>query len=216
MLRRAPSPSSPATLRRASPDRSSSPDSTTHVTSRPGRAAASSRSSPPAPISMSSAWAPTASTLSGASPSPGSVRPRIGGPCGPSSGRGLAPDRPGWRSPVVERLEILLVLQRVHRGPEALIRVGDQLLVGDESLERLLDELLAGLDVVEDRPAEDEEAAVDSQTAVGDMVDAGDDAVVPPADDVERMGRPDRQECGDLVAGLEILDEVVDRGVGQV
>ena len=58
-------------------------------------------------------------------------------------------------------LEPLLVLERVHRRPEALVALGQQLPGGEQSMERLLHEVLAGPQLVEDLRAQHEVAAVD-------------------------------------------------------
>src|SRR5690348_5092678 len=60
-------------------------------------------------------------------------------------------------------LERLLVLQRVHRCPEAVVLVRDQLPFRGKALERLDHELLARADVVEELLLEDEVASVDPE-----------------------------------------------------
>ena len=74
-----------------------------------------------------------------------------------------------------QRLQVVLVLQGVHRRPEALVRIGDQLAALDQALERLFDELFAVVDVVEDLAAEDEEPAVDPELRAGDVLDPADE-----------------------------------------
>ena len=79
--------------------------------------------------------------------------------------------RHGAAAALVERVELLLVLDRVHRLPEALVGVGDQLFSLDQALEGLLHELLAGVDVVEHVPPKDEEPAVDPDVRLLDVLD---------------------------------------------
>src|SRR5262245_17566791 len=77
----------------------------------------------------------------------------------------------------VHRIEGLLVLERVHARPEPVVAIGEQLPFHDQAMEGFLDELLAVLDVAEDVLLEGEVTAVDQDTGVGDVADAGHDAV---------------------------------------
>ena len=76
-----------------------------------------------------------------------------------------AASRPTWRHgarPDVEQpLEPLPVLDRVHRPEEPFVAIRDHFAARNELRERLLDELVARLDPVEDLAPHDEEAAVD-------------------------------------------------------
>ena len=60
----------------------------------------------------------------------------------------------------IQVFQLLLVLESIHTGPEALILVCQQLALSDETLERLLDQLFTILDVPEDVPAENKKASV--------------------------------------------------------
>src|SRR5262249_23173779 len=64
--------------------------------------------------------------------------------------RRLVPDRPGRIAARVDVLELLSVLERVHRHPEAIVLVGRELPAPDQPMERLHDELFAVPHVVED------------------------------------------------------------------
>src|SRR4051795_12577137 len=107
---------------------------------------------------MSSAWQPRARTRSGPEAAPGSPNRSIGSDAGDRPlHRGLErdlavlqPHGPGWDRRVGQRVEAILLLQRVHRRPEALVAVRDQPARGDQPAERLLDELLTLLEGVED------------------------------------------------------------------
>ena len=79
---------------------------------------------------------------------------------------------PGRLAARVDVLQELPLLERVHAGPEAVVRVGDQLSLRGQPLERLLHEVLALADVVEDLAAQHEEAAVDAHADVPDVADA--------------------------------------------
>ena len=74
---------------------------------------------------------------------------------------------PGRLAGFVHDLEHLPILDRVHHGEEAVVRIRDQLAPGDQAREGLLDELVAGLDQVDDLATEDEEAAVDADGRTG-------------------------------------------------
>src|SRR5690348_3046313 len=77
---------------------------------------------------------------------------------------------PGGVAGLEQVLENGPVLHRVHRRPEAVIWIGDQLALFDQAVERLLYEVLAFFDEVEDLPAEDEVAGVDPDPALGDVL----------------------------------------------
>ena len=59
----------------------------------------------------------------------------------------------------------------VSIGEEAVVRIRDQLAPGDQAREGLLDELVAGLDQVDDLATEDEEAAVDADGGPAHVLD---------------------------------------------
>ena len=122
-----------------------------------GCARVSARSVPPQPISMSSAWQPIARTRR----SRAAVR-REREPehlvRTTSRSRGAS----HGMSPLFDdRVEVLLVLDRVHRRPEAV--VGDTRSCSPSAGETrgLVHDVLAGLQLVEDLRPEDEEASVD-------------------------------------------------------
>ena len=73
---------------------------------------------------------------------------------------------PGHAALLDHVLEDFLVLQGVHRAPEALMLEGKQLIRLDQPAERRLDQFLAILEVVEDLGAEDEEAAIDPEIGI--------------------------------------------------
>ena len=73
---------------------------------------------------------------------------------------------PGHAALLDHVLQHLLVLQGVHRAPEALMLEGKQLIGLDQPPEGRLDQLLALLQIVEDLGAEDEEAAIDPEVGI--------------------------------------------------
>src|SRR5262245_30780839 len=99
---------------------------------------------------MSSQWAPMQSTV-------GFEEPRR------SFSIALTPDLPRRFAAAVHAVEGDLVLERIHRHPEAFVLEAEQRSRFDESRERLLHELLAGPHVLEQLLAEDHVAAVDPQ-----------------------------------------------------
>jgi hypothetical protein len=80
---------------------------------------------------------------------------------------------PGCAAALEENVEPLLGLDRVHRLPEAVVGVSEKLASLDQARERLLDEVLAGLDRIEDVPSEHEEPTVDPYVRLGKLVDRG-------------------------------------------
>src|SRR5206468_12699572 len=129
-------------------------------------------------------------------------------------GRRRLPYFPGRLAPRVQLFELLLVLERVHAAPVTLVLVGQQLLLCDQPLERLLDQLLARLDVVEDFGAEGEEAPVNPDPGLADGPYFTNHVSVA-RHDVVALGRWDRHEAGDFSPVLETLDVFRQRQVGQ-
>src|SRR4051812_49868744 len=99
---------------------------------------------------MSSAWQPRARTRSGSEAAPGSPNRNIGSDAGDRPlHRGLErdlavlqPDGPGRDRGVGQRVEAVLLLQRVPRRPEAPVAIRDQLARREQPAGGLLDELL--------------------------------------------------------------------------
>src|SRR5689334_5099393 len=81
------------------------------------------------------------------------------------------PHLPGSAAFCIELVEVLLVLEGVHRGDEPVIRISEELTLGDEPLKRFFDELFAGPHVVEYLAAEHEEAVIDSEIRVSHRFD---------------------------------------------
>src|SRR5689334_25255233 len=120
---------------------------------------------------MSSGWAPRARIRSGRpSPAPLSRSAITTRTAWSPEGIGL-PERPRRSSRLPHLLEVLDVLEGVHRRPESVVLVGHQLVLLDQPPERLLDQLLARPDVVEDLTPEEEVAAVDPDIRRPHVVD---------------------------------------------
>src|SRR5262249_43714921 len=149
---------------RASASRRASEAKITQVKAGGFGPAQSFKTVPAQPISRSSQCAPRQSTCRRreASPTKDTLR-------NPDSRVALPPDLPGHVAAGVHVVERLLVLEGVQTRPEALVPVGDQLLLADQALERLLHEFFAVLEKVEDLALEDEEPAVDPQVRIADV-----------------------------------------------
>ena len=157
--------------RSRAPRRSRSPVGAEHdpVTATSGARCVSASRVAPHPISMSSAWAPRASTrraLRRAGEREAEHQRRRG------VGRPSADAPPGSVAALRERVEPLLVLDRVHRLPEAR-RTGTRAarLASISRANGSIDELLAGVDLVEDVAPEHEEAAVDPHVRLLHVLD---------------------------------------------
>ena len=72
--------------------------------------------------------------------------------------------------------KLLLVLERVHAGPEAVVEIPDQLSISHQSLERLGHEFLGLVNVIEYLLSEGEKPPVDSQGPAVDRMYARDQA----------------------------------------
>src|SRR5260370_30401666 len=160
---------------RASSLRAAVPVSTTYLTC--GRLFARLSSKPPAPISMSSGCAPTASRDNGlpegAFRRSGSMRfltvalrwPPLrchrGRPGSLRHTRTLGiPDHPGAIPALVHLFQQRAFLHRVRWRPVSLVRVRQNSPLRDQSDKRVLDEVLALLDVIENLRPEDDGSAV--------------------------------------------------------
>src|SRR6187549_50131 len=151
-LRRLWRPRNALALASASARRTPSADNTTQVISTLGCSSTRRSTVAPQPISMSSECAPRNSTRrSWSNETPNMIRD--------SSTR--APDFPRRRALGEHLVEVGALLEGVHAGPEAVIRIGVQLALLDEPAERLLHQFFAVLHVIEDAVLEDEEATVD-------------------------------------------------------
>src|ERR1700694_77351 len=207
MMIRAPDArrSSASALLRASASRLTSDANPPQGTAGGPGSGASFRTVPAHPISRSSQCAPRQRTCRGEEArwprrtlsTPNSLVPG-------------APDLPGNVAPRVHVIEVLLVLERVEAGPEPLVTVRDQLFVSDEALKRLLDKLLAALEIVEDLPLEGEEAAVDPQVGVTDMTDVPHHASPVHRHRVKGLVRADADEARDLVLAVRGVDITVE------
>src|SRR6266851_1580679 len=177
----------------ASRRRASSPVSTHQRTALPGCRSASWRIVPPQPISKSSAWAPMQTTRSGSAvAAPSIVRRRI-----------RVPNLPGRLAAHMHLFQELTLLERVHARPETVVPVRQQLLGGDQALERLDHELFSRPHVVKHFAAERKEPAIDADVCIGDAPNALHDAVLLKVDEMERPGRSDRHEGADPAAAAK-------------
>ena len=131
------------------------------------------------------------------------------------AGPGGRIEEPRHRAFLDEVLEDLLVLQRVHRAPEAFVPEGHELVGFDQALEWRLDEFITVAHVVEYLLAEDEEAAVDPEIGVLAGADALDLPARPHVNQMQAERRPHRGEAGDLSARAEGLDHFRQIDVGK-
>src|SRR5262245_41962256 len=106
----------------------------------------------------------------------------------------------------MQLVEFRLVLRGIHRHPEAIVRVREQLVLLHESAERLRDELFAFLDVVEDLAAEGEEPGVDAQTGLNDVLEALEASAAVERDEVIAQVWLHRDEAADRTTLPERLD----------
>src|SRR5690606_22833697 len=161
-------------LSRASSARAPVALKTTQWISTSGCAARSVSTVPPAPISISSECAPRHSTCL----SPSIRSARISAPCR------RPPYRPWRLAAAPHPIEDELVLERVHRPPEAPVLGGAKPPLRDQTLERLCHELLPLVQVVEYCRGKHHVGAVEPVVAVGNAAQPQHDAVVGDPSDV--------------------------------
>ena len=106
-----------------------------------------------------------------------------------SFSRGLF-GKPANPALIEQILKDLLVLQGVHRPPEAFVLEGHQLVVLDQTLKRCLDQFLTRLDVIEHLLAHNEETAVDPHVGLLRWPQAKDVAGVVEVDHVQAERGP--------------------------
>src|SRR5213083_2804169 len=98
------------------------------------------------------------------------------------------------------------VLERVHRLPESVVAVADQLVLGEQPLERLRHELLAVSQVVEDLGLENEMPAVHPQAGLRDIANARHLAAGSRQDEVITQLRLHAEKARDPVVPPEMLE----------
>src|SRR6266511_151839 len=126
------------------------------------------------------------------------------------------PQRPRRPSALHERFEIVLVLERVERRPEAVVRIGDELAPLDQATEGLFDQILVLTQEVEDLATEYEVAAVDPQVRFRHGLDALNEVTIGELDDVERVAvRANAEKAGRLPTSQDARDHVRQRCVGE-
>src|SRR2546422_3508131 len=128
------------------------------------------------------------------------------------SGLPYLPRSPTFR---VKLIELHLVFKRVHGREEALVRIRQELLPRNQTLEGLNHEFLAIMDMIEDLPTQHKEAAIDAEIGIGDRLDVGDLTVGTQSDRVEAEVRLYGEEASGLAAPLEHIDELGQAHVGE-
>ena len=108
-------------------------------------------------------------------------------------GPGL-PDLPGTLPTDVHVVEQLLLPKGVHARPEAIVFVGEEPPLCGQPPERLLYELVAVVQVLEDPISEGKEAAVYPYSAIADVLDAPHAAAVVDLHHAEAARRRDARE----------------------
>src|SRR6266568_1134933 len=103
--------------------------------------------------------------------------------------------------------ELLLIFKGIHGGPEAVIRVTNQLLFVDKPLKRPVDKFLFFADVIEDFVFEDKKASIDAHSAIVDGMNPRDQVAIAlmQRDHVIAEVRPDRKKTG----SFSLLSKVV-------
>src|SRR5581483_2458312 len=188
-------------------------------TSRPR---VSCRRVPPQPISISSQCAPRQSTRSGrpaarsrfklrmalgfaAQAAADDARTRLG--ISPADQfRSVIPNLPGRMALRVHIVQRLFVLECVHRRPEAVVFVRQELLLFDQSLERLVEQLLAILYVVEYFSTENEVTSVDPDIGAVHIFNGLDDASGTQRNEVAAEVRADTEKARKFLLAFEAID----------
>src|SRR5216684_3397474 len=125
------------------------------------------------------------------------------------------PDFPRRRATRVQIVQVLLVLERVHRGPEPVVAVRDQPPLLDQPTEGLVHQLLPLPEILEDVALEDEVASVDPNRTLVHVLNPGHYVPVAQRDDVKTQARPDAHETRDRVVTTKVVDLTMQREVGE-
>src|SRR3989475_1836233 len=131
------------------------------------------------------------------------------------SRRSALPDLPRRVAPGVHVVQALLVLERVHRRPEPIVAVGQQLVLGEEPLERVRHEVFAVPQVVEDLALENVIPTVDAQTGLRGLPNARDLAAGSRYHEVIAQMRLHAEKARDPAVSSEMLEFRRQRQVGQ-
>jgi hypothetical protein len=84
----------------------------------------------------------------------------------------LPPNFPRRLPAFVEIIQLLLVLECIHRSKKAVVFIGGQLLISDQSLKGFYNKFVSGLHVSEDIPLQDEKTRVDAHPRLRHLLDA--------------------------------------------
>src|SRR2546425_60853 len=122
--------------------------------------------------------------------------------------RGTLPHFPRSWTFRVELIELHLVFKRVHGREEALVRIRQELLSRNQTLEGFNHEFLAIMDMIEDLPTQHKVAAIDAEIGIGDRLDVADHTVGTQSDRVVAEVRLYGEEARGLAAPLEHIDEL--------
>ena len=90
----------------------------------------------------------------------------------------VLPHAPGSRAGSFQLVEYLLVSERIHALPKAVITLRPNLALGDQSLERFVDQFLSRLDVAKDLLSQHEVTSIDPNVGVLHAFDRPDGAVI--------------------------------------
>src|SRR4029453_4429979 len=107
------------------------------------------------------------------------------------------------------------VLECVHRAPEPVVFISQQLTSLQQPLKGLMDELFAIPDVIEDLAPEDEEPAIDADWRFGDVLNRRHDSARLARHEVVTDARLDTDEAGDRLLLTKVLQLVRQRQVGE-
>jgi hypothetical protein len=102
----------------------------------------------------------------------------------PSLSISLFPDFPRCLAAVKEIVQLLLILERIHRREETVVLISDQLLFFHQTLKGLEHKLLAIAYVPKNIALQNEHSAIDTDAAAREFLDVGDEPIGPRLDDV--------------------------------
>ena len=108
--------------------------------------------------------------------------------------------------PRVDLLQLLAVLEGIHRHPEVIVLVGRESAFLQQPMEGLPDQFVSVVDVVENLSLEDEISAVDANASSCDVLDRRDASGGIGGDDVVADLWLDADEAGDRVLSVKVLE----------
>src|SRR5689334_15439583 len=106
----------------------------------------------------------------------------------------------------MEIFQVLLLFERIHAGPKTFVRIGNELLFGDQPMKRFVDQIFTFLHVIEDLATKSEKATVNHVPRPRYVLDLCHNAVSFERHSMKARRRSDSRETSDFSARHEVIN----------